>query len=172
MFDIVFSPECVNRFSWSCVSRVKSATDVFFPKPSALCHNTTVQLDCIERCATCMKIIVSSYNHKCLRMLIFTLIQIFRRGPMDNKSTLVKVMDWRRICNTPLPGPMMTHLNMIVAFKSGNVWVSFMRHLRIDATAAITRYANSHMVFVKTMMITKWRECPYCWYWCMITVCK
>ena len=41
-------------------------------------------------------------------IVIKILLRFVRRGQVDNKSTLVQVMTCRRICNKPLPEPMLT----------------------------------------------------------------
>ena len=42
---------------------------------------------------------------------------LFLRGPIDNESSLVQVMAWRRTGNKPLPELMMTHINWVEAYS-------------------------------------------------------
>ena len=41
-------------------------------------------------------------------------LNFISRGPVDNKSTLVQVMAWRRSGDKPLPKPMMTQYHAII----------------------------------------------------------
>ena len=45
------------------------------------------------------------------RILIQISLKFVPRSPIDNKPTLVEVMDWRGTGDKPLPEPMLTQFN-------------------------------------------------------------
>ena len=49
------------------------------------------------------------FMNKNLCILIQISLKFVPKGPIDNKATLVQVMAWRRIGDTPLPETMLTH---------------------------------------------------------------
>ena len=50
------------------------------------------------------------FRNKKKRYSIQISLEVFPKGPIDNKSTLVQVMAWRQTGDKPLPEPMLTQV--------------------------------------------------------------
>ena len=62
------------------------------------------------------------------------------KGPIDNKSALVRVMAWRRTGDKPLPEPMLTQFTDAYMRGTRGRWVNLDAYVIICINLSVTRF--------------------------------